>query len=174
MRRALVIVAAVLVVAAAACSSSSSEPAVGVSGDRPTSEVAEPATTTTIEQTTTTTLPTQVVEIPDVSGLGISWDTPLTVNAATGAIDVNQFNTFLVNEAPTGITGEESVAVFLGLDADDTDAQMLVTDGGFGKKTITVVVAGADDAVLRQRRDDREAPGRAHTATWARMCGCGS
>ena len=147
MRRVLPIVVTVLVTAAAC--SSSSDPAVGVSGEQPTPP--EPETTTTVEETTTTTLATQVVEIPDVSGLGLVWNEPIAVNETTGSVDVSQFNRFLVTDAPTGITGEESAAVFLGLGAAEDAAQMLVSDGGFGKKTITVVLAGEDDSVRATR-----------------------
>lgn len=148
MRRVLPMVVTVLL-AAAACSSSSADPAVGVSGDRPTPP--EPETTTTVEETTTTTLATQVVAVPDVSGLGLIWSEPIAVNETSGAVDVSQFNRFLVTDAPTGITGEESVAIFLGLGSADATTQMLVSDGGFGKKTITVVLAGEDDSVRATR-----------------------
>ncbi len=147
MRRVLPIVFTVLV-AAAACSSTS-ESAVGVSGERPTPP--EEVTTTTTEETTSTTLATEVVEIPDVAGLGIIWDEPFRVNQTTGDVDVSHFNVYLVEDGPTGLTGEEAVAVFLGLDATDDTAQMLVSDRGFDKKTITVVLAGEDDSVRATR-----------------------
>jgi len=152
MRKALPIVIAVLL-AAAACSSSS-DPAVGVSGDRPTpAEPAEAEDESGEEEGgEEPAVPmTEVVEIPDVSDLGLTWSEPISVNETTGAVDLNQFNRYMVEESPTGTTGEEAVAVFLGLAPGDDSAQMLVDDRGFGTKTITVVLAGEDDSVRAVR-----------------------
>lgn len=92
-------VVAALVIAVAACGGDDeTETGVGQSGQRPTTTAA-PTTTTTMA-TTTTTLPLEVLEVPDTSGLGLEWDEPIEADEVTGEVDVAAFNQYLIG-APT-------------------------------------------------------------------------
>jgi hypothetical protein len=171
----LLVLFAALTVGAVACGSDEPEPSAGQSGEAPVTETTE-ATTTTAELTTTT-LPSMVVDIPDVSDLGLTWDEALPVNEVSGEVAIGPFNEFLVAEAPStmvpegtfdGLDEEEqaeaveaaiaeapfkTAAVYLGLEPDDPDTQMLrVASGGPEGFRVVVIQSNLEDDSVRAIR----------------------
>jgi hypothetical protein len=167
----LLVLVAALTVAAVACGSDEPEPSAGQSGEVPTSETTE-ETTTTVELTTTT-LPAMVVDIPDVSDLDLQWDEALPVDEVSGDVAIAPFNEYMITSAPStmvaegdleGLDAEEiddaiaqapfkTVAVYLGLEPDDPNAQMLrLASGGPEGFRVVVIQTNLEDDSVRAIR----------------------
>jgi hypothetical protein len=132
-----------VVLLAGACSGGDDEPVeIGQAGTRPT-ETTE-ATTTTTEVLTTTTLAPSIVEIPPVPEWGSSWTGP---SLELGNLKMEEFNTFVLENAPDGVEPEEAVAVYLQLDPSDPNNQML-SGGSTGPESTRVAV------VINVQNDD--------------------
>lgn len=128
-----------------ACSEGGEEVEVGQAGT-PTPETTE-ATTTTTEVLTTTTLAPAIVEIPAVPEWGTAWGGP---TLTLGDIKMHEFNTFLLENAPDGVEPEEAVSVYLQLDPDDGNAQMLSGERGGPEATqVSVIINVTDDDSVR-------------------------
>jgi hypothetical protein len=167
-----------LVFGSLACGGSDDpEPSAGQSGNAPVTE--STSTTTSEPESTTTTLPETVVDIPDVSDLELSWDEIGSADEVTGEVPVFPFNDYLVLAAPShmvpegtfdGLEGEEldeavdeaaaeaplkAVAVYLGLDPDAADTQMLkaFVGGPEGVRVIVIQSNLEDDSVRAIRWD---------------------
>jgi hypothetical protein len=166
---------AALAVAAAACGSDQPETSAGQSGRPPTPETTEATTTTT--EVTVDTLPESVVDIPDVSDLGLTWDEEPTIDELTGDIAMANFNQFLFDKAPSLMVPEgtlesqssedltaavaaaeaeaplKTAAVFLGLAPDEPDVQMLRASSGGpeGMRVIVIRTTESDPSVRAVR-----------------------
>jgi hypothetical protein len=134
---------------AGACGGGDDEPVeIGQAGTRPT-ETTE-ATTTTTEALTTTTLAPAVVEIPAVPEWGQAWSGP---TLELGEIRMQEFNEFVLENAPDEVEDVEAVAVYLKPDPADPNIQMLEghADGPEASQ-ITVVINVQDDDSVRAFR----------------------
>lgn len=134
---------------AGACSGGDDEPVeIGEAGARPT-ETSE-ATTTTTEVLTTTTLAPSIVEIPAIPEWGQAWPGPST---ELGTLRMQEFNEFILENAPDNVEDEVAVAVYLKAQQGDPNLQMLSGDaGGPEARVITVVVTVPDDDSVRALR----------------------
>lgn len=154
-RRTRPTLAGVVLVAAlalAACGSDSAEPETPELGDRPPPTEAE--TTTTTEAPTTTTLPVQVLdEIPEPGDWGDDWPGPdLPSGGLTGSIDPGEFNEFVLENAPAGVSPEEVVSTYLQLDPGDAGTQMLVAERGGPEAVDVTVIRTVEDGAVRAQR----------------------
>src|SRR5262245_37463401 len=144
---------AALAVGAVACGGGNeAEPSAGQSGRPNTPETTEATTTTT--ELTVDTLPEDVVDIPDISDLDLEWNETAVVDQVTGDVAMADFNRYLFERAPSAMVPEDTFAdlegddldaavaaaeleaplktatLFLGLEPDDPDAQMLRASSG--------------------------------------------
>lgn len=177
MRKVLSSVVAVLALVSVACGDDSGdEVRAGQSGEPP-SEAEAPTTTTTEAPATTTTLPLTVSEVPDVSDLDLVWEEEPVVDETTGRVSTGPFTSFLI-AAPAphlmvpedtfeGLEEDElaeaeaaalaeaparAVALYLGLEPDDPDVQLLVGPAGAPEAFDVVVVQLVEDDSIRALR----------------------
>jgi hypothetical protein len=131
-----------------ACSDGGEEVEVGQAG-LPTPEVIE-STTTTTEVLTTTTLAPAIVDVPAVPEWGADWS---GATLTLGQIKMQEFNTFVLDHSPDNVGPEEAVSVYLQLDPDDTNTQMLSGHQGTPEATqISVIINVSDDDSVRAFR----------------------
>ncbi len=178
MRKVLSLLVAVVAVVAVSCGDDDApgEVRVGQSGEPPTEE--EVATTTTTEAPApTTTLPLTVSDVPDVSELDLVWEEDPVVDEATGRVSTGPFTSFLI-AAPAphlmapegtfdGLEDDEldeaeaialaeaparAAALYLGLEPDDPDVQLLVGPAGGPEAFDVVVVQLVEDDSIRALR----------------------
>ena len=150
MRKALPIAFALLIVVAAACGKGGgTAQSTPVRGEVPVTS--STATTSTTIALPTTTLPANITAIPDTTAWKVKWGHKPDIDPATGKINMLPYNISLVQAKATHLTPEQAVALFLGLDPNDPNIQMLVGHPtGPESTTITVVEltnAGAERAV---------------------------
>lgn len=126
MRKVLPLAFAVLLVAAACGEGEEAQVGAGQSGEAPVPETVVEATT--VPETTTTTLPQQVVEIPDVADLGLTWDEVGEPDPVSGVVNVSAFNELLIAEAPNAMVPEGTFEEIAEGAADLDEAEDLVTD----------------------------------------------
>lgn len=127
-----------------ACAEGGDEVEVGQAG-LPTPETVE-TTTTTTEVLTTTTLAPAIVDIPPVPEWGTSWEGP---TSTLGSIKMYDFNRFVLDNAPDDVEPDEVASVYLQLDPDDENTQMLSGErGGPEAAAVTVIInVDGDDSV---------------------------
>jgi hypothetical protein len=173
------LVGAVLVLGLGACGSDEPEVAPGQSGKPPLT--VEVTTETTVAETTPTTLAEEVVEVPDISDLGLEWDEEPIVDETTGIANMAAFNQYLFDDAPNamvpegtfdeleeddletavdealGMAPRKTAALFLGVTPDDVDVQMLAGSGGSPESARIIVIINTpdDDSVAAIRWEFR-------------------
>jgi hypothetical protein len=126
MRKVLPLAFAVLLVAAACGEGEEAQVGAGQSGEAPVPETV--VETTTVPETTTTTLPQQVVEIPDVADLGLTWNEVGEPDPMSGAVNVSAFNELLIADAPNAMVPEGTFAEIAEGASDVDEAEDLVAE----------------------------------------------
>lgn len=141
--------------------------AVGCSRDsQPVAESGEPPlpeTTTTVAETTTTTAVAEEgdggelepVRIPVAGDWAEQWDGPADLrpdDPDTGSLLTNEFDRFVLENAPADTTPEEAVAAYLALEPGQAGVQMFAAPVDVsGAKRVVVVVEQQDDSIRAVR-----------------------
>lgn len=175
MRKVFPVVVVLLALAAACGDTKEAEVNAGLSGEPPVIETVE--ATTTIPEETTTSLPEEVVEIPDTSDTGLTWDEIGTPNEVTGEVNVAAFNELLIGaddlnamvpkesledlvddeleaafDEARFLAPQKAAAVYLGLEPDEADTQMLVAQAGGPEAWRVIVIQTLEDDSVRAVR----------------------
>jgi hypothetical protein len=118
------VLTAALVAGAAGCGGDDEpEVAAGQSGKPPLTTSS--TTSTTEPEAPPSTIAPQVVEIPDIADLGLTWDETPIVDEESGEINLAAFNTFLVESAPNAMMPEGTFEGLSDPDLDEEEADAL-------------------------------------------------